>query len=99
MVRLLEVLKQFKPVQGEVDDSVTPSAAGSSSQKLNGVRAIEGSLEGEKSVSNVQDLLSPASTPSEEKTSDSSKLQEESKEEQPEIIVNPKPAVKGTLTR
>lgn len=93
----MEVLKQFKPVQAEVDDSATPSAADSSSQKLNGVKAIEGTSEGEKSVSNVQDLVSPASTQSEEKTSDSSKPQEESKDEQPEIIVNPKPAVKGTL--
>ena len=92
VVRLLEVLKQFKPPQAEVDDSATPSASENSSQRVNGVKASEGSSEVEKCSSNVQELVSPASTPS---IIDTSKPQQESKEEQPQIVVNPKPIVKG----
>ncbi|KAJ1531645.1 hypothetical protein ONE63_000316 [Megalurothrips usitatus] len=63
VVRLLEVLKQFKPAQVEVEDSTPhlPSTSDGPTPKNNNVRAIEGKPIEEQTTT-------PAGTPSEEKT-------------------------------
>lgn len=62
-MRLLEVLKQFKPAQAEVEDSV--AQASSSVEKSCSVKAVEGKTTEEEISSKNQDLQ--AGTPPEER--------------------------------
>lgn len=64
VIRLLEVLKQFRPPQPEVEDAGTPSEG--SAQKI---KSIEGTPRQEKSSPNAADSATPAGTPSDEKVS------------------------------
>jgi len=109
VLRLLEVLKQFRPPQPEVEDAGTPTEGSAHKNK-----AIEGTPAQEKNVSNATDLASPAGTPSDEKPLpqdetrplEGAKLAEETKspeetnpkvetkEEPPEVNV-PKQAARG----
>ncbi|KAK3931803.1 Endoribonuclease Dcr-1 [Frankliniella fusca] len=93
VLRLLEILKQFKPVQTESEEP-----AEGTSLKSNVSKAIEGKPTDEKGLANAQDLSSPTETSAGEKaalTDDLSKPLEAAKDEQGEISIPPKQPLKA----
>lgn len=91
VLRLLEVLKQFKPTQADCEDS-----AESTSQRSNPLKAIEGRPSDEKGSANPQNSPTPAETPTEEKAAEEqTKSAEVAKEEQAEIHLPPRQPLKA----